>query len=112
MDAALTSFAVPFALSQSGQQEWLDPVFGLSLQYRINDKWFFNALGDIGGFGLGSKLTWQAFAAVGYNWTSSWSTALGYRALYTDYEANTGFLSSFRYETTIHGPFMSVAYHF
>ena len=112
LDTSLYSLAIPFAASESDVKDWLDPVFGLSLQYRINDKWFVNALGDIGGFGLGSKLTWQAFGAVGYNWTQNWSTAVGYRALYTDYQSVTGLFSNFRYETTIHGPFMSLAYHF
>ena len=112
LDTSLYSLAVPFAVSEGDVKDWLDPVFGLMLQYKINDKWFVNALGDIGGFGLGSKLTWQAFGTVGYNWTANWSTAVGYRALYTDYESVTGPRANFRYETTIHGPFMSLAYHF
>ncbi|MFG1380415.1 hypothetical protein [Xanthobacter versatilis] len=49
---------------------------------------------------------------MGYNWTEAWSTAIGYRALYTDYESVTGPRANFRYETTLHGPFMSIAYHF
>lgn len=112
MSATLVSPAGPFAFSQSDTKDWLDPVFGLMLQYRINDKWFLNALADIGGFGLGSQLTSQGFLAVGYNWTEAWSTAVGYRALYTDYESVTGPFSDFRYRTTIHGPFVSAAYHF
>lgn len=111
-DTNIYSLTVPFAVGEADVKDWLDPVFGLMLQYKINDKWFVNALGDIGGFGLGSRLTWQAFGAIGYNWTANWSTALGYRALYTDYQSITGPTSNFRYETTIHGPFMSLAYHF
>ncbi|MFG1417267.1 hypothetical protein V5F38_05570 [Xanthobacter sp. V0B-10] len=112
LDAALTSFQPPFAYAESDVKAWLDPVFGLALQYRIDEKWFVNALADIGGFGVGSKLTSQGFVAVGYNWSAAWSTALGYRALYTDYQSVTGPDADFRYTTTIHGPFLSVAYHF
>lgn len=111
-NTTLSSPLVPFSYSGSDVKDWLDPVFGLLLQYRINDKWFVNALADIGGFGVGSKLTSQGFVSVGYNWTAAWSTALGYRALYTDYQSVTGPSSDFRYNTTIHGPFLSVAYHF
>jgi hypothetical protein len=66
-----------------------------------------NALADIGGFGVGSKLTAQGFIAVGYNWTDTVSTAIGYRAIYTNYE-NDGFV----YDTTMHGVFSSVGIHF
>lgn len=112
LSTTLSVPGLPFALSGSDVKDWLDPVFGLSLQYRINQKWFLNALADIGGFGVGSKLTSQGFVALGYNWTESWSTAIGYRALYTDYQSITGPRADFRYDATMHGPFMSIAYHF
>nr|WP_255688122.1 MULTISPECIES: hypothetical protein [unclassified Xanthobacter] len=111
-DTTISSGLLPISFSQSDVKEWLDPVFGLLLQYRINDKWFVNALADIGGFGVGSKLTSQGFVSLGYNWTEAWSTAIGYRALYTDYQSVTSPSADFRYTTTIHGPFLSVAYHF
>lgn len=111
-DVSVTSFLPPIAVGGEAVKDWLDPVFGLALQYHINDKWFLNALADVGGFGLGSKLTSQGFVAVGYNWTQQWSSALGYRALYTDYKSVTGPRSNFRYDATMHGPFMSLAYHF
>ena len=72
-----------------------------------NWQWFFNALGDSGGFGVGSKLTTRCIAAVGYNWTSSISTSVGYRALYTDYQQSNGGNGSFRWNTTLYGPFMA-----
>jgi hypothetical protein len=92
---------------REASQDWVDPTVGLVAHYDINDKWFVNALADVGGFGVGSDLTAQGFAAIGYNWTDSISTAIGYRALYTNYE-NDGFV----YDTTLHGPLASVAFHF
>lgn len=106
-DIGISPALAPISLSREGTQDWVDPTIGLSLQYRIDDRWFLNALADIGGFGAGSKLTAQAFASLGYMWTSSISTAIGYRAIYTDYE-NDGFV----YNTTQHGVFTSIAYHF
>jgi len=64
-------------------------------------------IADVGGFGMSSKFTTQGFASVGYMWTPSISTALGYRVIYTDYE-NDGFV----YDITQHGVFTSIAYHF
>ena len=39
-------------------------------------------------------------------------TALGYRALYTDYKNSNANGGSFRYETTIHGPYATLSVHF
>ena len=51
--------------------------------------------------------TAQGFASIGYQWTPSISTSVGYRAIYTDYR-DGGFL----YSTTQHGLYSSLAYHF
>lgn len=101
-----------FARSLQQTEDWVDPVLGLAMNYRISEKWFFNALGDIGGFGVGSKLTTQGLVAVGYNWTSSLSTSAGYRALYTDYQQSSGAGGSFRWNATLYGPFMALNYNF
>ena len=101
-----------FDRSASGTQDWIDPVVGLAMNYRINAKWYIDAAADIGGFGVGSNLTSQGLIAVGYYWTPSISTALGYRALYTDYKNNNANGGSFRYDTTLHGPYATLSIHF
>lgn len=106
-DVDVTNAYVPFTISGDGTQDWIDPTVGLLLNYRINDKWFINALGDVGGFGVSSKLTAQGFAALGYLWTPQVSTAVGYRIIYTDHEDN-----GFVYDMTQQGLFVSLAYHF
>ena len=97
----------PITISREGTEGWIDPTVGFSLHYAVNDKWFVNVIADVGGFGVGSKFTTQGFASVGYMWTPSISTALGYRVIYTDY-VNDGFV----YDITQHGVFTSIAYHF
>ncbi|BAF88783.1 hypothetical protein AZC_2785 [Azorhizobium caulinodans ORS 571] len=111
-DMTLTSGLVPLAAGGSETKEWLDPIVGFAATYRVNERWFVNALADIGGFGVGSELTTQGFLSVGYFWTPQVSSALGYRVLYTDYRSVSGPNSDFRYDVTIHGPFASIAYHF
>jgi hypothetical protein len=109
LDVDITHFGVlpVFDRTASGSKTWVDPVVGLSMQYNFNKKWFLNVLGDVGGFSVGSQLTTQGFAAIGYRWTETISTSIGYRALYTDYKKN-----GFTYETTLHGVFAGIGVHF
>jgi hypothetical protein len=109
LSAKATHFGVlpVFDRSFTGSVEWADPVIGLAVHYDIDKRWFVDAIGDIGGFGVGSKLTSQGFAAVGYRWTDTISTSLGYRALYTDYDKGGTV-----YKTTMHGVFVGLGVSF
>ncbi len=98
---------VPITISRGRVEDWADPIVGVAAHWRITDRWFLNALADVGGFGVGSQFTAQGFASIGYQWTPSISTSVGYRAIYTDYR-DGGFL----YNTTQHGLYSSLAYHF
>ena len=64
---------------------WYDPVVIARLTTDIKDKWLFMFRGDIGGFGIGSDLTWQLHATAGYRFTKVFQMSLGYRILSTDY---------------------------
>ncbi len=100
------------SLSASQRQWWLDPTIGFFAHWDVNDKWFINAIADIGGFGAGSKLSSTGYLGAGYMWTKSFSTALGYRYLYEDYEGSGARTGTFRYNTTMHGPVVAAAWRF
>jgi hypothetical protein len=72
--------------SVSADKDWMDPVIGVRAQWNINDKWFLAGKSDIGGFGVGSDLTWTMQGTFGYNFTEKVSAELGYRYLDTDYQ--------------------------
>ena len=96
-------------------KDWIDPVAGVAAQYRINERWFVNALADLGGWS--DSATGQALASVGYNWTPSIATTLGYRVLYTYEKQNTGVDFNFQprrflYQAWIYGPFAGFKYSF
>jgi hypothetical protein len=55
--------------------------------------------GEIGEFGVGADLMWEAEAALGINLTRSIFTEIGYRALGGNYENN-----DFRFDVVLHGP--------
>jgi hypothetical protein len=74
----------------SKTKEWVDPIVMARIRQQFAEKWSGVLLGDIGGFGVSSDLTWQLTAAAGYALTDSASLLLGYRYLSCDYD-NDGF---------------------
>src|SRR5215510_6974563 len=68
---------------------WADPIVGLGGRLQVTQRWETFAEGDIGGFGVGSDLTWSWTAGIGYGFElfgrQSFVRA-GYRMLYQDYK--------------------------
>ena len=73
------------AVARSGTLEWVDPFVGLRVRHELAPGRELQFLGDIGGFGVGSDLTWQLFAGYSFDFSLWQSTLLhglvGYRAL-------------------------------
>jgi hypothetical protein len=91
-------------------KNWVNPIVGATLRYKIDAKWFIDGEADIGG--TGGSATWQAFGAVGYNWTESLSSTLGFRALYIYDKQYNSAGGSFRMQETLYGPQMTLSYRF
>lgn len=72
--------------SASADKNWVDPILGVRAQWNLNDQWFLAGKSDIGGFGVGSDLTWTVQGTVGYRFTENVSAELGYRYMDTDYQ--------------------------
>jgi opacity protein-like surface antigen len=77
--------------SISGTENWWDPVIGARVLQPLADAWTLAGYADIGGFGVGSKLTYQLLAGVNWQFSKSVSAKAGYRYLYQDYQ-NGGFI--------------------
>lgn len=92
-------------LSQS--RRWVDPTVGVRLGLDLGAPWSIAVAGDIGGFGAGSRFSWQALASVDYGLSETWTLKAGYRALYVDYRRG-----GFSYEATLHGPAVAATYRF
>jgi hypothetical protein len=60
--------------------------------------------GDVGGFDVGSKFSWQVLGALDYeicrSRTVTWSGMVGYKALSVDYAQGSG-VSRYEYDVTI-----------
>ena len=93
--------------SGSASKTWVDPIIGARFQQNLSDKFFFRAVGDIGGFGAASDLTWQALAAFGYRVCDNGSVVLGYRGIGTDYTSG-----DFGYDVISHGLLLGFEYNF
>ena len=94
---------------------WVDPLIGLRLRHQFAPGWNFVAAGDVGGFNVGSKFSWQALAALNYDFyvhnNVTWSGMLGYKALFVDYSQGSG-LTHYEYDMTMHGPVFGVTARF
>jgi hypothetical protein len=96
-------------------KNWVDPVVGLRTIWLLTPKWSVTALGDIGGFSVGSNFSWQAAGMVGYRFglfgDDNARFLAGYRALYQDYKSGNG-RNEFKWDVTVHGPMLALAIDF
>ena len=67
-------------------ETWVDPLIGGRLRFAITDHWFATAFADVGGVDVGSDLTWQVFASLGYQFSERWSVQGGWRHVAIDKE--------------------------
>ena len=86
----------------------LDPVVGLQWIHEFHPGWSAWLRGDVGGFDIGSKLTYQAYAAIDYRFKSGVSATLGYRALSWDLDKDGVKLDDLRFQ----GALLGVGYRF
>ena len=108
ISATLSAGGTPVAaFSGSDGDTWVDPMLGVKARMDLNERWFVNGWGMIGGFGAGSDLTWDVLAAVGYQWTDRVSSEIGYRSLGVDYEED-----GFTYDVVQQGPILGLLIRF
>lgn len=103
------------ALADSGDVTWFDPLIGLRLRHRFTPQAELVLRGDVGGFGAGSKFSWQAMGYVNWEFARTqsvaWSGMLGYRALYVDFSKGSG-RSHYEYDMLTHGPIFGLTARF
>ncbi len=88
-------------------EDWVDPVIGFHLRHKMSERWFTMLRGEIGGFDVGSDLTWQVMAGAGYRTGESSEVFLGYRHLDIDYSDN-----NFTYDTETSGFLLGMHFSF
>ena len=93
--------------SLSGSAEWWDPVIGVRVLLPFAEHWIFMGYADIGGFGVGSKVTYQAIAGVNWQFAKSFAAKFGYRYMYQDYDKN-----NFLWDMAAHGAYVGLGISF
>ena len=93
---------------------WVDPMFGVLSVWNLYPHWNVTLAGNVGGFGVGTDLAWTVTALGGYRFHFSkrilGNVVFGYRAQHQDFE--TGEDGGFKYDTTMHGPYVGVSIDF
>jgi len=87
--------------------QWVDWIFASRIRADLTEHVSGFALGDIGGFGIGSSssLTWQAVAGLNWAFAEHWSLTLAYRALGVD---RSGAVE----DAILHGPLLGLGLRF
>ncbi len=82
---------------------FVDPILSVRALFPFAQGWSATVAGDIGGFGISSKLTWQALGTVNYQVTSWSELRLGYRYLAVDRS---------KIDMALHGPIVGASFRF
>ena len=95
----------------SASKTWFDPIIIIRSQGAIKEKWILQFRGDIGGFGVGSKFSWQIQAYAGYRFSKLFQATIGYRYIGIDYDKGEG-IDRFVYDIDTYGPAVRFGFNF
>lgn len=95
------------SISYGESFDWTDPLIGMRGFYQITPKLSLQAQADFGGFGVGSKQTWQALGTLTYILTDHLSMSAGYKLLDVDYRSG-----GHVFDTRMQGPVLGMTYRF
>jgi hypothetical protein len=96
--------------SFSFYDNWLDPVIGLRGRLNLTKAFYLTAQTDVGGFGIGSDIAVEVYAALGCQVTRNIYSEVGYRYLYDDFRDEGA--NDFLYQVSLHGVQISAGLNF
>lgn len=102
------SVSVPLAgVSLSPEKTFVDPIVALRVNAPLSPDWSLLGYLDLGGFGVGSELTWQASVTANYQASDNLYLSVGWRHLFVDYrDGGTAF------EGAMSGPVIGATWRF
>lgn len=109
-DVEAQAFLAPnFAIGAAGgvTKGWVDPILGARFRWQFTPDWSFIGYGDVGGFDVGSRLTWQLVGTVNYRMTQNLYLSAGWRHMYFDYRERGQII-----ETEMTGPIFGATLRF
>lgn len=87
------------------EQSWIDPWVGARGRVPLGGRWALRLRADVGGFGVGTELTWQAMAGLQAALGECVRLELGYRSISLDFEDD-----DLEYDALIRGPMIACAF--
>jgi hypothetical protein len=87
------------AREREDSETWVDPVIGAQGRLNMGSGFYLTAMGNVGGFGAASDITWDVFGGLGYQASDWFAPVIGYRHLAVDYEKG-----DFLYDVEMSGP--------
>jgi hypothetical protein len=91
-------------ITASVSKTWIDPIIATRVNAPLGGKMSLSLYGDIGGFGIGSDLTWQGAATINYQISHKLRAGLGWRYFKVNYDTSDGFL----YNVAQSGPIVTL----
>ncbi|WP_425046079.1 hypothetical protein [Primorskyibacter sp. S87] len=87
--------------------DWIDPMLGLRVNAPVTGSVNLAGFVNVGGFGVGSQLQWEALAKLDWALSQTVKLSAGYRHLYLDFsEPNDNV------DLTLSGPFVALGFSF
>ncbi|MFN3582015.1 MAG: hypothetical protein ACK4VV_16255 [Pseudomonas sp.] len=94
-------------LKDSETERWTDPIVAARLRSEFTPRWSSIVYADVGGFGVGSRSTWQFVGSVNYHLEQSVHLSAGYRHLEVDYRDG-----GMRLDVKLSGPLLGATWQF
>lgn len=86
-----------------------DPVVGARLIAECGPHWVFKLRGDVGGFGVGTDLSWLVDGSVSYWFNHNFFMSFGYKVLGLDFDDDTG-PDRAGIDGVLHGPYLGIGF--
>lgn len=90
------------------RDRWIEPLAGLRARAAVS-RWTFVAHSDVGGFGLGSDVTWQAYGYAGYRFGPRLTLRAGYRYFDVNFEDDD---DAFQFDVAMRGLMIGASFSF
>lgn len=106
LDPRFLKYERDYAVAEETGVDWFDPLVGARIRRDLGGGKEWRVRGDIGGFGMGSDLTWNIATTCTFPVSickKNMTSVLGYRILDCDYSQGVG---EYRFESDllVHGP--------
>jgi opacity protein-like surface antigen len=98
---------VPVTRNASADDTFVDPIVGIRGALPLSARWSVQAMANVGGFGVGSEFSWEAYLGASYAISSAFVADLGFRFLSIDRAADR-----LDYDLQMFGPVAGITYRF